>query len=101
MKLIAALALLLVSTFCAAAPETLMAHSRVRFMAANCAYCHGPDGKSRGSIPSLAGMDKDYFVSRMKAFRDGTRPNTIMSTHASGYTNAEFAALGAWFATHK
>lgn len=101
MKRLAALALLFASTLCAAAPDTLMTNSRVRFMAANCAYCHGPDGKSRGAIPSLAGMDKRYFVEKMKGFRDGTRPSTIMSSHASGYTDAEFAALGTWFSNHK
>lgn len=74
---------------------------RARFMAANCAYCHGPDGKSRGAIPSLAGMDKGYFVDQMKAFRDGSRPNTVMSKHAQGYTDAEYEALGAWFAAIK
>ncbi len=75
--------------------------TRARFMAANCAYCHGPDGKSRGAIPSLAGLEKGYFVEQMKAFRDGTRPSTVMSKHAMGYTDAEYEALGAWFATHK
>jgi cytochrome c553 len=75
--------------------------TRARFMAANCAYCHGPDGKSRGAIPSLAGIDKAYFVDQMKAFRDGTRQNTVMSKHAQGYTDAEYEALGAWFAAVK
>lgn len=75
--------------------------SRARFMAANCAYCHGPDGKSRGAIPTLAGTDKKYFVEQMKAFRDKTRENTVMTKHAMGYTDAEFEALGAWFAAVK
>jgi cytochrome subunit of sulfide dehydrogenase len=74
---------------------------RARFMAANCAYCHGPDGKSRGAIPSLAGTDKKYFVEQMKAFRDGTRDSTVMSKHAMGYTDAEYEAMGAWFAAVK
>ncbi len=78
------------------------ADPRTRFMAANCAYCHGPDGKSRGAIPSLAGLDKAYFVEQMKAFRDGTRAGaTVMPKHAMGYTDAEYEALGAWFSTHK
>ena len=75
--------------------------TRARFMAANCAYCHGPDGKSRGAIPSLAGLDKGYFVDQMKAFRDNTRPSTVMSKHAMGYTDAEYEAMGAWFAAIK
>jgi cytochrome c553 len=74
---------------------------RARFMAANCAYCHGPDGKSRGAIPSLAGLEKAYFVDQMKAFRDGKRDATVMQKHAMGYTDAEYEALGAWFAAIK
>lgn len=83
------------------AVASAQADSRTRFMAANCAYCHGPDGKSRGAIPSLAGLEKAYFVDQMKAFRDGSRPSTVMSKHAMGYTDAEYEALGAWFAAHK
>jgi sulfide dehydrogenase cytochrome subunit len=77
------------------------ADSRTRFMAANCAYCHGPDGKSRGAIPSLAGLEKAYFVDQMKAFRDGKRDATVMQKHAMGYTDAEYEALGAWFSAIK
>ena len=77
------------------------ADPRTRFMAANCAYCHGPDGKSRGAIPSLAGLEKGYFAEQMKAFRDGKREGTVMQKHAMGYTDAEFEALGAWFAAIK
>ena len=51
--------------------------TRTRFMAANCSYCHGPDGKSHGAIPSLAGVEPGYFVEQMKAFRDGSRRNEL------------------------
>lgn len=83
------------------AVASVHADSRTRFMAANCAYCHGPDGKSRGAIPSLAGLEKGYFVEQMKAFRDGKRDATVMQKHAMGYTDAEYEALGAWFAAIK
>jgi len=75
--------------------------ARARFMAANCAYCHGPDGKSRGAIPSLAGLEKGYFIEQMKAFRDGSRPGTVMQKHAMGYTDAEYEAMAGWFAAIK
>jgi hypothetical protein len=60
------------------------ADTRARFMAANCSYCHGPDGKSHGAIPSLAGLEPGYFVEQMKGFRDGSRPATVMKKHANG-----------------
>ncbi|HRH79854.1 MAG TPA: sulfide dehydrogenase [Thiobacillaceae bacterium] len=80
------------------------ADSRTRFMAANCGYCHGPDGKSRGAIPSLAGLDKAYFVQQMKDFRSGVRSgpsSTVMHHHAMGYTDEEYEKLGEWFAKIK
>ena len=82
----------------------LSAHAdpRARFMAANCSYCHGPDGKSRGAIPSLAGVDPKYFVEQMKAFRAGTRPGaTVMKKHASGYSDAELETMAQYFAATK
>ena len=75
--------------------------TRARFMAANCSYCHGPDGKSHGAIPSLAGLEPGYFVKQMKAFRDGSRPATVMKKHANGYTDAEFEAMAKYFAAIK
>jgi sulfide dehydrogenase cytochrome subunit len=77
------------------------ADPRARFMAANCSYCHGTDGKSRGAIPSLAGMETKYFVDQMKAFKDGSRPATVMKKHASGYTEAEYQAMAKYFAAIK
>lgn len=72
-----------------------------RSIAATCMSCHGPGGKSQGAIPSIAGLDKDYFVKQMKDFKSGARQGTIMKRHASGYTDAEFEAMGAYFATLK
>ncbi len=70
-------------------------------IASTCMSCHGPGGKSQGAIPNLAGLDKDYFVKAMKDFKSGARPASIMKRHASGYTDAEFEAMGAYFASLK
>ncbi len=75
--------------------------TRTRLLAANCAYCHGPDGKSRGAIPSLAGLEKGYFIQQMKDFKSGARPATVMHQHAGGYTDEEVEKLAAWFAAVK
>ena len=100
MKKSLALTLLMAAVLSAAASANVDDH-RARFMAANCSYCHGPDGHSRGAIPSLAGIDAKYFVEQMKAFRDGSRPGTVMQKHAMGYTDAEYEAMGKWFEAHK
>lgn len=72
-----------------------------RTIAATCMSCHGPEGKSLNDIPSLAGIDKDQFVKKMKGFKSGERKGTIMKKHAAGYTEAEYAALGEYFASLK
>ncbi|MEW5894008.1 MAG: c-type cytochrome [Pseudomonadota bacterium] len=80
---------------------TAQADSRTRTMAANCAYCHGPEGKSRGAIPRLAGLEKGYFIQQMKDFKSGARPSVVMQKHALGYTDEEIEQLAAWFAAVK
>jgi len=72
-----------------------------RSIASTCMSCHGPGGKSLGAIPSIAGLEKAYFVKAMKEFKSGARPGTIMKRHASGYTDAEFESMGAYFASLK
>lgn len=74
---------------------------RTQAISATCMSCHGPNGKSGGAIPSLAGLEKGYFVQAMKDFKSGARPGSIMKKHAAGYTDAEFEAMGAYFASLK
>jgi cytochrome subunit of sulfide dehydrogenase len=69
-----------------------------RDIAANCANCHGTDGRSPGAIPSLAGQDAAVIVQRMKEFRDGRRAATVMQQLAKGYTDAQIEAAAAYFA---
>ncbi|MEP7155112.1 MAG: c-type cytochrome [Betaproteobacteria bacterium] len=90
-----------------AAPATVFASPNltaagVRSMAATCAPCHGTNGSSAGGpIPGLAGGNKEYLVSQMQAFRDGKRQATVMQQLARGYSDAEYAALGDYFAAQK
>ena len=72
-----------------------------RDIAANCANCHGTDGRSRGAIPVLAGQDKAYLIEQLKDFRDGKRPSTIMQQLAKGYTDAQIEAAAAYLAAQK
>lgn len=74
----------------------------VRSMAATCAACHGTNGASAGgAIPGLAGTNKEYFVNQMASFKQGKREATIMHQLAKGYSDAEIAALGDFFAAQK
>ena len=75
------------------------AHTRV--IASTCLSCHGADGKSKSAMPSLAGIDKTYFVTQMKAFKSGERPASVMHRHAPGYTDQEYEKMGEYFAAMK
>lgn len=67
-----------------------------------CAGCHGTYGASAGpAMPSLAGQTQDAIVEAMKNFRSGARPSTVMGRLAKGYTDADFAAMGDFFAGQK
>lgn len=82
-------------------PSVCKSHTRA--IAATCFICHGPEGKSLGATPSLAGQDKAYLVQAMKEFRDGKRDDsvTVMKKYAVGYTDQEYEDLAAYFAAIK
>lgn len=66
---------------------------------ASCAACHGADGISiSGTIPNLAGQKAGYLAAQLRAFRSGSRQNTIMNAIAEQLEDAEIEALAALFA---
>lgn len=67
-------------------------------MANNCFSCHGPDGRSPGAIPGLRHLTADDIASRLKQFRSGERPATVMGRHAKGYSDAELDAIARYIA---
>jgi cytochrome subunit of sulfide dehydrogenase len=69
------------------------------YLSANCANCHGPQGRSAGAIPSLAGLPSRYVVEQMQAFKAGTRSATIMHQLAKGYTDAQFELMASYFSS--
>lgn len=67
-------------------------------LAETCSGCHGTDGQSVGPMtPTLSGMDKDYFVSVMKDFRNGVRHSTIMERIAKAYSDEELEKMADHF----
>ncbi|MRR09140.1 c-type cytochrome [bacterium] len=71
------------------------------YFAANCANCHGTDGKAKSAIPTLAGKDKAVFIEQFKGFKTGATQVTIMHQLAKGYTDEETAVLADYFAKQK
>lgn len=72
--------------------------SHIRVLAASCAACHGTQGNSVGITPTLAELDKGYFVAQMMAFKRGERNPTVMHHHAKGLTEEEIHLLATYFA---
>lgn len=72
----------------------------VRNMISNCYSCHGTDGRSPGAIPSLAGMNAQQAALVLKELKSGTRPSTVMTRHAKGYSDAELEALANYIGTN-
>jgi sulfide dehydrogenase cytochrome subunit len=76
--------------------------SAARRLAASCAACHGSDGRSvTTEVIALAGLPKQHIVSQMKAFRDGTRPATVMHQLARGYSDAQIDLVAGYFAAQR
>lgn len=74
----------------------------IRALSANCSACHGTNGNSAGgAIPGLAGVNKEYFVTQMKLFKEGKRDATVMHQISRAYTEAEVAAMADYFVAQK
>ena len=71
-----------------------------RSLAATCAACHGTDGRAAEgqAMPGLAGLARERIATELRAFRDGSRPGTVMPQIAKGYSDPQIDALAAYFA---
>ncbi len=104
MSLFSALAkgliLLLVSvlTFPATVAAGELAAQDVAVLAGTCFNCHGPGGRSTGTIPSLQGQSASRLLMLMKSFKKGESPDaTVMTRLMKGYDEAQIQALAHWF----
>ena len=84
----------------AASPALALAQEAAQW-AGTCAICHGTSGHSVGVTESLAGTPKDELLRKLKEFRDGARPSTIMGQLAKGYSDAQLEQMAAYFAAQK
>lgn len=75
--------------------------TRGQMLSLSCAGCHGPDGQSPGSIPSIAGKEPAVMEKTLKEFRDGKLDSTMMIRHMKGYTDEEIKLIAQYFASLK
>ena len=74
--------------------------SRASMLSYTCAGCHGTDGVSPGSIPSIACKSADTIEKALKEYRDGKRFSTVMGRHVKGYTDQEIQLIAGFFGTY-
>jgi cytochrome c553 len=96
MLAVAALAAGLSGAACAADVE-----AGRRIGEAQCAACHGKDGKTPidPSYPKLAGQYPDYLAKALLDYQTGARKNAIMGGIAKPLSKKDMQDLAAYFAS--
>lgn len=90
---------------CLAASSVSLAETvrEEQLLAGPCMNCHGPEGRSPGVIPSIAGLSEVSLKTKLIAFKSDTPPagTTIMNRLAKGYSDAQIESLARYYAQMK
>ena len=86
-----------VGTASTVAPASAGEPDSAALLAEMCAACHGPDGRSPGSIPALAPLNEEAMRAFLLAYRAGDIEATVMNRIARALTDAEIEALARRF----
>ncbi|MGB3387556.1 MAG: c-type cytochrome [Pseudaminobacter sp.] len=91
-----------ISAFCglSAGPTSTAAASAdaAAVLAGSCANCHGPDGRSPGSIPTIAGISYETLKAQLEAFKSDEVPDaTVMPRLMRGFDAEQIDALARHF----
>jgi cytochrome c553 len=78
------------------ADDNLMALGR--HLAQECTPCHRLDGVQTG-IPSIIGLEPDYFVQTMSFYKNGQRNNPAMVSVAQSLDDQQIKALAVYLGT--
>jgi len=97
------LALALMAALPALAQDDAAKALRTRALAANCAGCHGTEGRAPADslVPGLAGMPVTHFIAQMKAFQSGARQGTLMPQLAKGFSEVQIVQLAQYFSAQR
>ena len=69
-------------------------------LSASCAHCHGTDGNSSsGQYPNLAGQTAEYIYLQIKAFKEGTRTDPMMSPMVGILTDQDMRDLADFYSS--
>jgi sulfide dehydrogenase cytochrome subunit len=78
----------------AAAGQPASGADDARALAAGCRSCH----QGGTVIPTLDDQTRDALLGKLRGFRDGTLPGTVMPELVKGYTAAQLDAIAAYLA---
>jgi cytochrome c553 len=66
--------------------------------ALTCTACHGPEGNSASPMwPNIAGQNAPYLLAQLRAFKDGSRVDPLMSSQAMMLSDEDMANLAVYF----
>ena len=66
--------------------------------ALTCTACHGAEGNSSSPMwPNIAGQNASYTLAQLKAFKEGTRSDPLMSGQAMILSDDDMANLAVYF----
>ena len=82
----------------AATADDAKALSYGRHLSQECSSCHRIDGIDNG-IPSIVAWDRDTFITTMKFYQAGARPNPAMVSVAQSLDDAQINALATYYAS--
>jgi cytochrome c553 len=96
----AALSALAAITVPAAAADPKLLARGEEIVQAKCFICHGAEGESSSpAFPRLAGQNANYMVRQLTDYKSGRRKSTTMQPMVEDLNEADFKALGVFFAT--
>lgn len=81
-----------------AVPAVAQADTRISIMADACNGCHGTDAASPGSMPGFSNKKADAIKKALMEYKAGTKEATIMNRIVKAYSDADLAAMAAYFA---
>ncbi len=99
------LLILSISLVLTSAASILHAESNInagKQKAASCTSCHGDNGNSMvATFPKLAQQHSSYLERQLRAFKDGSRSDPMMSAMALALTDEDIADISAYYAAQK
>ena len=67
-------------------------------LALPCYGCHKTYEEAKSSsIPSIEGIEKDYFINAFREYKNKVRENYLMQIISQGYSNLEIEELAEYF----